>query len=45
MQEARPVTAALAVSAARSGSLTHIYRLVAIPEEEIWLAKQKNRQT
>jgi hypothetical protein len=39
------MTAALPVPAARFGQLTQLDQLAAIPEEEIWLAKQKSPQT
>src|ERR1700733_11539420 len=39
------MTAALPVPAARSGQLSRLDQLAAIPEEEIWLAKQKSKQT
>src|ERR1700690_4131670 len=40
----RPMTA-LPVPADRPGQLTRLDQLAAIPEEEIWLAKQKSPQT
>jgi hypothetical protein len=39
------MTATLPVSANRSGHLATLDQLTAIPEEEIWLAKQKSAQT
>src|SRR3984957_1410306 len=39
------MTAALPVPTARAGELTRLDQLAAIPEEEIWLAKQKSAQT
>jgi len=39
------MTAAIPVPAARSGPLATLDQLAAIPEEEVWLAKQKNPQT
>lgn len=39
------MTAALRVPAARSGQLTQLDQLAAIPEEEIWLASQKSART
>ena len=39
------MTAALPVSAARSGQLSRLDQLAAIPEEDIWLAKQKSPPT
>src|SRR4051794_32491673 len=41
----RALTAALPVPAARSGQIAPLDQLAAIPEEEIWLAKQKSPQT
>src|ERR1700686_100796 len=40
-----PRPAALPVPASRRHQLTRLDELAAIPEEEIWLAKQKSRQT
>ena len=36
---------ALPIPANRPGQLSRLDRLAAIPEEEIWLAKQKSPQT
>jgi len=36
---------ALPVPAGRSGQLSRLDQLAAIPEEEVWLAKQKSKQT
>src|ERR1700722_7738735 len=39
------MTAALPVPADQPGQLSRLDQLAIIPEEEIWLAKQKSRQT
>ena len=39
------MTATLPVPSGRSGQLSRLDELAAIPEEEIWLAKQKSPQT
>jgi hypothetical protein len=44
-QEERSMTAAQHISAARSGQLTPLDQLAAIPEDEISVSKRKSRQT